>query len=474
MSPRTVLARILITGWILMPVAALAADRPRPLAEPPLGEQWFRIARGEERTGFARTDIAVAPHGYTVTADSSARMVVLGFSREAWSRETFVVGRDLAVKRFVVEQMIDGKKSIVQGELTPKGLRVKVERDGTLREKVLKPRGKLYPGPLLNVYPLIQPVVPGKSHRVQTIDPEEVKLKDVRIEVVGREVLPEGVETVHLRNDLYPFVANDIWVEPTGKTVRESVRDGLVETTAEPEAAARQFLLAAAIARQELVRPFTALPVDRAISRPAEVRQLTVDLSGKTERLPLFRDERQAGVRHDRGIVVTVRREAPAAETVPSGCAPAVTAVPEEELLALKNQVVGDATDQQAIVEKLALWTSTAIADSPSDHFSPVETARGKKGSITSRAALFAALANLAGVPARVVSGIAFLSGTGFAYHSWAESCAGGWRTVDPATGAVPVDATYVKLAEGTSPAALAPLAETVGNLRVKVVETEY
>ena len=473
----TILIRILILCCLLAPSNATAVEPLARLAAPPLGEQWFGITMGEEqRTGFARTAIGTAPGGYVVTADNSARMVVLGFSREAWATESFLVGRDLALKSFVVEQVVDGKKSLVIGKSTAKGLRITVETDGKSRDKILKARGKIYPGPLLNIYPLMQGAIPGKEYRLQTIDPEEVKLKNVTITVVGRETLPGGIQTVHLRNDLYPFVDNDIWVDRTGRTVRESVRDGLVVTAAEPEGTARQFLLAAAIAGQELVLPFATVQADKAIARPSEVRQLTVELSGGTDRLPLLADERQAAARHEEGLMVVTVKQLPLPDRQGSsgGPAPQETTGQDNDLLALKDEIVGHTTDKIAILEKLALRTSASIVDSPMDELSPLETARRKKGNTLSRVLLFAELANLAGIPTRAVSGLAYVAGRGFVYHSWAESCAGAWLPVDPESGEVPADATHIRLAEGTDPAQLAPLAETVGRLRVKVLEERY
>ena len=58
-----------------------------------------------------------------------------------------------------------------------------------------------------------------------------------------------GVETVHLRNDLYPFVDNDIWVDLAGNTVRESVRNDLIVTTVEDAATIARFVLDAAVAK---------------------------------------------------------------------------------------------------------------------------------------------------------------------------------------------------------------------------------
>ena len=141
--------------------------------------------------------------------------------------------------------------------------KVLVDVAGKRQEKTLKGRGKVYPAPVLNLYPLMQGVTAGRKYRLQMLDPEEVKLKEVTITALGKETLPGGVEkTVHLRNDLYPFVDNDIWVDLAGNTIRESVRDGLILTSAEDAAAARKFVVEAAIARKELILDFSLVRLD--------------------------------------------------------------------------------------------------------------------------------------------------------------------------------------------------------------------
>jgi hypothetical protein len=60
--------------------------------------------------------------------------------------------------------------------------------------------------------------------------------------VIGAEAPAGGAATVHMQNDLYTFVDNDIWVDQSGNTVKESVRHGMIITQAEDREACRTFL----------------------------------------------------------------------------------------------------------------------------------------------------------------------------------------------------------------------------------------
>ena len=477
-------ACVVLAGLLIVPSTALAKAVP-PLAAPPLGERWYSISLGDERTGFAHTTISTSPGGYEISSDGSVRMLVLGFARQASSRESYLVNRDLSLRSFAVEQVIDGSPMRLKGEVTAGRVIVKVESAGSMREKILKTRAPVYPPAVLNLYPLMKGVVPGKKYHVQMLDVEEVKIKEVTITVVGKETLPGGVETVHLRNDLYPVVDNDIWVDLAGNTVKESVRDGLIVTNVEDGSATRQFILDAALAKRDLVLDFSLVRVDRPLAKPLELKRMVLELNGFPDGMPLLSDGRQKGVRLDGGKVLFIVENSPNA----AGKEPCAAGTPENgkyleptdrilsdnsEIIAEKNRILTAENDPLKAVRILTLWVAANIEESVADSQTSLEILRNRKGNCQSHARLYAALARAAGIPTRFVSGLVYVAGKGFLYHSWAESYAGQWLAVDPTFGQMPADATHVKLVEGDAPAEMAALAGVIGRIRGKVVEETY
>lgn len=220
--------------------AAATQGIPR-LAKPPIGERWFSISKDKEQTGFNRLEIRDAGGGYEITVESGARMSVMGFSRDAASRERYLVNRDLSLKSFEVDEVISGKPMKLTGEVTPIGVKVTVSASGSTKEKTLKVKGPVYPPPVLNIYPLMQGGEAGQVFRLKMLDIEKVKIIGVKISVIGVETLG-GMATVHLQNDLYTFVDNDIWVDLRGNTVLESVRHGMIETQPGDGDGIRKFL----------------------------------------------------------------------------------------------------------------------------------------------------------------------------------------------------------------------------------------
>lgn len=478
-----VLLCVLVLAALLAPLA-VSARTFSPLTGPPVGERWFGIYFNDERTGFAHLKISEVPAGYLIESDSSVKMSGFGFSREAWARERYQVNRDLSLRSFEVSQTIDGSPMTLTGEVGEKALSVTTESKGTRREKNLPLKGRVYPPAVLNLYPLLQKVTAGKKFRITMFDPETSALKEVRITALAFETL-DGQDLLHLRNNLYPFVDNDIWVDFSGNTLRESVRDGWIETRAEQPDQARVFLSEAAISKNDLLRDFSLVPVDKPIDKPATLRSLTLELSGFAENLPLISDALQKAERLDGTLVrFTVDVAPPPA----AGAAPtAETADPQKYLEATdriltdnpgimqrKKEILAETQDPRQMVGKLISWVAEHVTESSTDSQSPLETLENRSGNSQSQALLYLSLARAAGIPTRFVSGLVFVEGKGFLYHSWAESYVGYWLPVDPTFGEVPANVTHIKLAEGDAPGDLAPLADLVGKIRAQVVAVNY
>jgi len=468
---------------VLMPVRAAALNF-QPLTKPPLGDRWFGLFFNDERTGFVHVRIGETAAGYRIESESSVKMSGLGFSREASVRESYIVNRDLTLASFEVSQTIDGSPMKLSGEVRGKTVRVILESAGNRKEKSLAAKGALYPSAALNLYPLFQGASAGRKYRVSMLDVEAVAVKEVRITAVKYEKL-DGRDALHLRNNLYPFVDNDVWVDQAGNTLRESVRDGWIETRAEDESTARAYLAEAAIAKKDMIVEFSLVPVDRPIEKAEELRYLELELSGFAGNVPLLNGPVQKAERREGGLVLFTVDTKP---LKPPAMPPAEKLVDEKrylepsdriladnpEIVRRTTEILGELKDRRAAVEKLVCWVADYVEDTITDSQTPLETLQKRTGNCQSHARLYASLARAAGIPTRFVSGLVYAPGKGFLYHSWAESYLGYWLPVDPTFGQVPADATHVKLVEGDAPDDLAPLTGIIGAIKGRVLKTEY
>ena len=455
---------------------ALAAATPR-LAEPPEGERWFSVNVGGERVGFAHQQIGKSADGYRIDSEGSVKMRVMGFSREAITREQYLVGRDMTLRSFSAQNSFDGSETLLKGEATSKGVRVEVETGGRKKERLLKAKGAIFPPQALNVYPLLQGAAAGRKFRLATLDIESLKVKQIKVEVIGEETLPPAVSALHLRNDLYPMVDNDIWVDLKGDTLKESVRDDLVVTLAEDEKTAKLYLADAALAKRDPVLAFSLIKVQPPLERPDKLQRLSVAFTGVPAPLPILQGKGQQGTRLADGRVLFAMPN-PAFQPAPGEAPTAADLEPSAripsdapEIAAQKAQILGDRQDATRAAGLLAAWVASEIKGTVADSRSPLETLKSRNGNSQSQARLYAALARAAGIATRVVSGLIYLPGQGYLYHSWAESYLDGWVAVDPSLGEIPANLSHIKLVEGDGPDAMAQLAGMIGKLKAQVVE---
>jgi hypothetical protein len=472
--------RLLVAVVLLsVPLQLFAAAIPK-LSAPPEGERWFSINLSGERVGFARLNITKAGDGYRIDSEGSVKLRVMGFSREATSKETYLVGPDLALQSFTAENRIDGSPMVLKGSVTPKGIRIAIETGGGKKERTLKQKGAVYPPQVLNIYPLMQGTAAGKKYKIATLDVESLKVKQVKVEVVGDEALAAGTAAVHLKNDLYPMVDNDIWVDLKGNSLRESVRDDLVVTLAEDEKSARLYLADAALCKSDLVLDFSLVRVAPPLDRPDQLKKLSLEFAGIPAALPILQGKAQQATRLPDGKVVFTMPNPAFAPDPGEGPAAAdlepAPRIPSDapEIVAKKNEIIGTEKDPALAARLLAQWVAQEIKGGVTDSQSPLETLINRSGNCQSHARLYAALARAAGIPTRFVSGLVYSPGQGFLYHSWAESYLNGWVAIDPTFGEMPANATHVKLVEGDSPDEMGLLAGMIGRVQAKVIEKEY
>lgn len=480
-------ASILLCSVVLTIVAfaPCRADQVAKLNKPPLSERWFGIYVDNERVGFYHQRIAETSDGYRMEGDGSVRLKVMGFSKEASSREIYQVGKGLNLRSFEIEQQINGVLSRLSGKAGGSLLRVRSEGNGKRKETTYRVKGDVYPGPALNLYPLMQGATAGKSYKILTFDPEEAKVKEVKITVLGDEKTSDGQPALKLRNDLYPFVNNDIWVDGLGNTILESVRDGLVITRAEESGALGAFVGMLAISRKDLIYDFSMVRAEPPLKNQARLTGLAVEIKGWSDSLVLLQEGGQVVERGGEGCIVV--RTGSALPT--PGEKGAATASPLEKYLKPADMIESDAPEvvvqarnlaggkkgETEIARALAAWTADWLKDSVDDGGGALTSLKSRTGNCQTHARLYTALARAAGIPTRFVSGLVSQEGKGFLYHSWAESwLEGRWVSVDPTYNQLPADPTHLKFFEGHTQQDLAPIISIIGKIGIKVLEARY
>jgi len=468
---------------IIVSIPPASAETFKKLDKPALAENWYGIYVDNERVGFYRQKISESSQGYLMEGDGSVRMKVMGFSKESSIRESYLTGKNLALRSFEVELTINGNQSRVSGKVGDGSIRIKSVHSDKTTDKQLKFRGEVYPGPALNLYPLMRDSTPGKSYKILTFDPEEVKVKEIKISVIGAEKTPDGQSALKLRNNLYPFVSNDIWMDSQGNTLLESVRDGLVTTKIEDPKTLGAFVGSVALSKKDLIYDFSLVRATPPIKEQQKLKGLKVEVSGWNDDLPLLQEGGQVVEKSGEGLITIRTGSAVSAPPETTAATPLEAYLkPAEKIEADAPEIVAKAKEittgkgsQEEVVRALASWTADWLKDTVDDGGSALASLTSRTGNCQTHARLYTALARAAGIPTRFVSGLVHLDGKGFLYHSWAESrLEGRWVAVDPTYNQVPTDPTHLKFFEGHLPEDMSPIMAIIGRIKINVLEAKY
>jgi transglutaminase-like putative cysteine protease len=145
------------------------------------------------------------------------------------------------------------------------------------------------------------------------------------------------------------------------------------------------------------------------------------------------------------------------------------------KVTALAKKAIGDARTDREKVDRLVKFVYKFIRPSFGGKGMVVlDLLEKKKGDCTAYAALFTTLARSAGIPAREVSGFAYMgdSQKSFGGHAWNEVVIDGhWHPIDASTGAIEPDAARICL--GSDQDGGLNFLKNFGSLTVRLIDVQ-
>jgi hypothetical protein len=453
------------------------------LADWPYQEYWSGIVFNGVKIGFSHLRLAPAadaPGLFEVESQAVFTLRYLGLEKRFQLRSRDLVRPDLTLVRFVADANMDGNEITVAGEHDGGMLRVTTRSRDQTSQQELKVDPSLYPASVLYLNPVRRGLEVGNRFRYTVYDAELQQLAEVEqdVQAYERSGLFEGpafrVETRMLGQ------STTTWINERGLPVFELGLNGVLISALESEEAAKHYLVAASLNKQDTLLDFSLVRPVRPVAEPYTRNALKVALSGMGNVELPPPDARQHCVAGPGEILCELRRIAAngGAAAVPAEAKkylePTLAAPSAHPRIVQTAQTIaGDAPTPLATAERIVDWIQHNVAKEPVDVFSALDVLEGRKAECQGHTYLYTALARARGIPTRVVNGLTYSpEHQGFLYHTWAESWLGaGWISVDPTFAQIGVDATHIKLVEGEAPADLLPLVELLGRLKLRVIE---
>jgi len=458
-----------------------AAPVQHDLARLPFSEYWSGIVFNGEKIGFTRFAVEPAtdaPGSYVIHSEASFVLRFMGIEKKVTLKAVDTVGADLSLVRFSYDYGIDGSNLKVEGGRRGSELVATVITGGSPTEQRLPVEGKLYPSSVIALYPVVHGLSVSREFAFRVYNGETQSLADVTQKIVAYENSEffEG-SAFKVETSLGPHSATT-WIDHQGRPVFELAMSGVMISALEEPGRAKRYVALAALNKQESLIDFSIVRPDTSITSPRDVSQMKVALNGMKQLPPS--DRSQHCVRAPGETVCEIRRSAPGADPVPADpryLSPSITVQSHDPSIRRTAwQIVAGEDSPDARAARIVHWMDANVEKAPIDVFSALDVFEKRKAECQGNAYLYTALARAAGIPTRMVSGLAYSKDfDGFLYHSWAESFLDDrWVAVDPTFGQTTADATHIKLLEGETLADLMPMIEWVGKLKIRVLAVEH
>ncbi len=317
---------------------------------------------------------------------------------------------------------------------------------------------------------------PGESTTMAAFDPIAMTPSKAKVTCTGRETL--RISNVPVETRVYETVlggmTSNAWVDDSGEVVQASTPFGFTLRKISP---AELDIPVVANESSDLIRDLAIVPTGKPMHNDAS--RLVVRVSGLDP--ALFPNDPPWQIREN-DVVTIIQSSYPDSteagdrdndfDPAPFLGDDAFVATNHPMIQEQAVEIIGDETDPRNQALLLHHWLYTHIDKVPVLSVpSALDVLRTKSGDCNEHTVLYTALARSIGIPTRIAIGLVYsdtLEGLG--YHAWPEVHIGTqWYPLDPTLGQHDVDATHIKLFNG-SIASWVQLAGYIGQIQLDVI----
>lgn len=457
-------------------------------------ETWYNLYDQEEKIGFIHNitrDLSYEGQPVReIREETKKTFQRFGTRIEESTRSRFVVRKNFRPLSFLIRERMSRDERILKGRVRDGVLKV-VETIGCSRRvRSFKLDEDTYFIEALDEKILESGLGTGKNFRFKIFDIQLQKITSIDIAVIREAELEIGKEPIkafllRTRHQEYPQIEILTWMAPDGTILKEEADLLAIRSQKTSREDAQKWDVIADLGYSSMIRSSSRIPHARKVTAATmEVYFMRGDLklilehpplqivnpSGLEKQVTLKTEARQADPGHS--LLLPIKNPDMKPYLEPN----VFIQCDDPEIKKQARLVVGGEKNAVLAAEKLSHWVYRNIQEKnlATGFASACETLRTRTGDCTEHSLLLAALARAVGIPARVISGLVYVTGN-FVYHMWVEVFTGAWQPLDPSLDLSMVDALHIKLFEASmDPASffLSGLAiqQTVGNLGVKIL----
>lgn len=477
--PYTILRLAILLIWLLLfgfllkreYFVATLSQREAEVVARHAEESFMGVYLNAERIGYVKNNTRPAPGGgLTLTQEAYLRLNILNEIQTIRMQGTALLSAAYLLQQFTFHLESPFARMTATGEVVGNAVHFVIDTGKSRIADTVQLATPPYLTSNRRAYLLRPGLQPGEKIKVPYFDPLTLGGQNAVVQYKGleKQIIQGRVYNLHRFVETYAGTRVNSWLNADGQVMREESPAGFV-FLAEPEFKATDVKGAGQEFLQSVAVPLVGVMPNLA-GRPA----LRLHLQLPDEEFPALAKDRQSW----QGDLLTVTLEtlpaedaAPCREHTAELAATPYLQVKDPRLTRLTDSLLADQPSPLQSVRRLADWVYRNLEKRPVLGIpDAVTTLESRKGDCNEHAALFAALARTAGIPARVVAGVVFQAGA-FYYHAWNEVCLDGkWLSLDPTFNELPADLTHLKFVEGDLGEQI-KIGALLGKLRIAIAE---
>jgi len=447
---RNRLLLVLVAALLATPALA-QTTRPAPETE----TEYAAALLDGEKIGHVVSTRTVTDETVTTTTETQITIARMGIPMTVTQKETTVETRDGKPISFMSEQNLSGLTERVEATVKDGKLRLtSAGLMGSRTETLDWPEGAVF-SEGARLIQMDKGLEPGTEYTFTIFEPSMGEPTDVhvvigekeKVDLLGRVVLLTEVKST-MKAGMAGKITATTYVNNEAEPQKTVVP--MLGMTLELLACPKEV----ALAKVQPVDFFDRMILQAPKPLPRNAAAVTYTLKPKPGRkLEVPATDEQTVEKGEDGVLrVTVRPiEAPSGAKLPyrgDDEAALVALKPtryvqsdDAEVKALAQKAISDATDAAKAARRIEKFVRTHITKKnlTVGYASAAEVAESKEGDCTEHAVLVAAMCRAAGIPAQVVTGVAYVERFGgrkhiFGPHAWAQAYIGGkWVGLDAA-----------------------------------------
>jgi hypothetical protein len=445
-------------------------------------EDWMGTYFQGRKMGFTRVKTRWTPEAIEVDSTVFFQVRSESVNQSTTIKQKTRLSSDLKFLNFSLLQEITGRRQQVEGRMEGNRLNYRVRSRGFDKEKSMDLPPNALPSSTFLLNLMVSGLEGGQKGTLPLFLESFQIMVDLEYEVLHRENLEYGgklIETFAIKQR-FGGIETTVWVAEDGSVIKETTNQGFESFKESAELAQKldEPLTVSSLITMSLVKP--SQPIDR----PGRVREIifhlkplrSPDLVPQDQRQKILKTETLSNGFYRTTLAVKTESEM---ITDPSSLPKELSQHPKylEEsaevqsrhpmIRALAREIIGDTQNDWQVAQDINHWVHNNLEKELVDTVTALDALHERRGECQSHTYLFTALARAAGIPTRVVNGLVYSKEyTGFLYHAWPEVYVGEWRALDPTFGQNVVDATHIKLTEGTKEGPFG-LMEFVGKVEI-------